>query len=72
MSRYAVHIQNLKLYKELENSFGRDGLNDSDVSILKGIVNNVAEHVGPRLDRIRLTFPEYTEHDIKHSRNIID
>jgi hypothetical protein len=72
LSRYAVHIQNLKLYKELENSFGRDGLNDSDVSILKGIVNNVAEHVGPRLDRIRLTFPEYTEHDIKHSRNIID
>lgn len=72
MSRYAINIQNLKLYKELENSVGRDGVHESDVSILKGIVNNVAEHIGPQLDRIRLTFPKYTEHDIKHSYNIID
>ncbi len=44
----------------------------ADIAVLKAIVLEVAETIGPHLDRIRETFIQYTEHDLRHLLNIAD
>jgi hypothetical protein len=72
MADYAKHFEDLKLWKELGKSTGRDGLDAQDVTALQGLVIDVAELVGPVLQKISATFPQYTAHDILHSRNVAD
>ena len=73
MGEYADVIARLPLYQELRvRSAGRDGASDSDVDTLCGIVTGVADAVGPHLDQIRTTFSQYTEHDLRHSANVLD
>ncbi|MBN1345674.1 MAG: ATP-binding protein [Phycisphaerae bacterium] len=72
MGQYASQIRGLRLYKELKASEGRDDVDGEDVESLAGLICDVAKAVGPVLKRIPQTFPQYTEHDISHSRNVID
>lgn len=72
MSQYASRVEDLLLFHELLKSSGRDGVSASDVRQLAGMVLGAAEVVGPLLKRIPLTFRQYTEHDIEHSRNVVE
>ncbi|HEX2205850.1 MAG TPA: hypothetical protein VHG91_21225 [Longimicrobium sp.] len=55
----------------LRGSAGRDDVSTSEVEQLVGMVLDVADRIGPLLDRIPLTFKQYTEHNIGHSRNLV-
>ncbi|HEU0301371.1 MAG TPA: hypothetical protein VFR37_18075 [Longimicrobium sp.] len=72
MTQYASRLEDLLLFQELLKSSGRDGVSRADVRQLSGMVLGAAEVVGPLLKRIPLTFRQYTDHDIEHSRNVID
>ena len=72
MGDHAVLISNLKLVKELNKSARRDGISSEDVVKLAALVNDVADIAGPLLERIPATFKQYTEHNIRHCRNLID
>ena len=71
MATYASIICQLPLYKELDKSIGRAGLDRGDVDCLTGIVSKTAEEVGPALELIRNTYTQYTQHNIVHCRNVI-
>lgn len=71
MMDYAAQIADLKLFTELKNSAGRDGISETDVAQLVGMVNHAASVAGPLLALIPLTFRQYTNHDIDHCRNLI-
>jgi hypothetical protein len=72
MTDYAAQIADLRLFKELEKSAGRDGITQTDVTQLVGMVNHAAAVAGPLLALIPQTFRQYTNHDIGHCRNLID
>ncbi len=72
MTEYANLIASLPLHRELRRSVGREGIDETEVQILVGLVNSVADEVGPLLARIQQIFRHYTNHDLRHSRNIID
>ncbi|HWW77582.1 MAG TPA: hypothetical protein VNZ44_19420, partial [Pyrinomonadaceae bacterium] len=72
MTDYAAQIADLKLYKELEGSAGRDGTTDADVTQLVAMVNEAAAVAGPLLELIPQTFKQYTSHNLGHCRNLID
>jgi|GEM_PF-1771894 hypothetical protein len=71
MTYYADQIAALPLLDHLRVSVGRDDLSRADVEQLAGMVLDAAETIGPLLKQIPLTFRQYTEHDIQHSRNLI-
>ena len=71
MAEFAEQISDLKLYQELDLAAGRDAIPASDVVKLKGLVNDVADTVGPLLGQILVTFRQYTVHDIPHCQNVI-
>jgi Histidine kinase-, DNA gyrase B-, and HSP90-like ATPase len=71
MSFYADQIATLPLLDHLSRSAGRDGVSQGEVVQLTAMVHHAAETVGPLLKQIPLTFRQYTEHDIQHSRNLI-
>src|SRR6185436_11968335 len=71
MAGFAEQIAALPLYQELDRAAGRDSIPATDVAILKGLVNDVADIVGPVLAEIPRTFAQYTVHDIRHCRNVI-
>jgi hypothetical protein len=70
MSQYADRIADLSLFTELRASAGRCNVSESEVQQLAGMVLGAAERAGPLLKRIPLTFRQYTEHDVEHSRNV--
>ncbi len=72
MAEYADMLLSLKLYQELGRSSGRDAIPSTDVVQLQGIVASVADFIGPALQRIPLTFRQYTEHDFRHCRNLVE
>lgn len=72
MIDYAAQLADLRLFTELKNSAGRDGLTETDVMQLVGMVNHAAAVAGPLLALIPQTFRQYTDHDIGHCRNLID
>ncbi|MDQ3746796.1 MAG: HD domain-containing protein, partial [Acidobacteriota bacterium] len=72
MGMYARQIADLKLVKELKRSAGRDDILVEDVEKLVALVNDAADVAGPLLERIPVTFKQYTEHNIRHCRNLID
>jgi hypothetical protein len=71
MAHYADQISTLPLLKQLRSSRGRDDVSASEVEKLVAMVLDAADILGPLLDRIPLTFRQYTQHDIRHSVNII-
>lgn len=72
MINYASQIANLKLVKELKKSAGREDITATEIEKLVGMVNSAADKAGPLLERIPQTFKQYTDHNIRHSRNLID
>jgi hypothetical protein len=72
MGQYAEIIGKQKLVKELSRSAGRDGVEASDVTQLSGMVTAVADAVGPLLELIPRTFPQFTKHDIHHCCNVLE
>lgn len=71
MIDYAAQLADLRLFHELKNSAGRDGLTETDVADLVGMVNHAAAVAGPLLALIPQTFRQYTDHDVGHCRNLI-
>jgi len=71
MAMYADIICKQPLYKHLDKCVGRDELDGGDIDRLKGMVSDVADQIGPVLKLISETFSQYTEHDIRHSKNVI-
>lgn len=71
MATYADLIFRLPLLNQLRSSKGRDDVSAAEVDLLVAMVLNAAETLGPLLDRIPLTFRQYTRHDLRHSANII-
>ncbi|HEX8693936.1 MAG TPA: hypothetical protein VF746_16050 [Longimicrobium sp.] len=72
MAHYADQIANLPLLNHLRRSAGRDDISKAEVEQLVAMVLGAAETIGPLLKQIPQTFRQYTEHDIQHSRNLID
>jgi hypothetical protein len=58
--------------KQLRKSADRDGITSTDVDELVSIVGKAADRAGPLLERIPVTFKQYTDHNLAHSRNLID
>ncbi len=58
--------------KQLRASIGRNGIGRTDVEKLAVIVNDAADTAGPLLERVPVTFKQYTDHTINHSLNLID
>lgn len=71
MAHYADQISTLPLLQQLRSSKGRDDVSAAEVELLVAMVLNTAETIGPLLDFIPLTFRQYTQHDLRHSANII-
>lgn len=71
MAEFAKQISDLSLYQELDRAAGRDSIGVTDIDLLKGLVNHVADTVGPLLAQIPVTFRQYTVHDIRHCQNVI-
>jgi len=71
MGTFSSLLINKKLFTELGNSIGREGIEQHEVMNLKSMVLDVADSVGPLLERIAETFAQYTDHGIHHSMNII-
>ena len=71
MAHYADQIAHLPLLNTLRGSAGRADVSPAEVELLAAMVSDTAETIGPLLARIPLTFRQYTEHDIRHSANLI-
>lgn len=71
MASYAEHIAHLPLLETLRASDGRADITDAEVESLVTMVTGAADAVGSLLDRIPLTFRQYTQHDLRHSANLI-
>lgn len=71
MGVYADQIAKLKLVKLLEKSAGRDDVSLTDVQKLHAAVLQAADIVGPLLERVPVTFRQYTEHNLGHSANLV-
>ncbi len=72
MADYAEIVEQNELFKQYNKLVGFDDISSADVTALKGLVLNVADIVGPHLDWIKVTFPQYTEHDLRHLLNVAD
>ncbi len=72
MGRYADQIAELELVRQIDRNVGVDGISRSDAQKLSALVMEVADTAGPLLSRIPVVFKQYTEHDLGHSRNLID
>lgn len=72
MAQYAEQVSGTKLFKQLDALVDREDVTAADVVKLKQLVLDVADAVGPHLDRIRDTFWQYTEHDLRHLCNVVD
>ncbi len=70
MNPYTELISNHELFKLFDKLKGIDGITDAEIVQMKGLVLNIAEKVGPKMDNIKLTFKQYTDHSIIHLTNI--
>ena len=61
-----------KLFGEFDKLADFEEVSATDIASLKGLVLDVVEVIGPHLDRIRVTFTQYTEHDFRHLLNVAD
>jgi Histidine kinase-, DNA gyrase B-, and HSP90-like ATPase len=71
MIDYSTQLAELKLVHELKESAGRADIPATEVEKLVALVNRVADIAGPLLELIPQTFKQYTDHNIRHSRNLI-
>ena len=72
MGQYADHVVESKLFKQFDLLTGYEDIGKADVDKLKQFVLDVADFIGPHLDHIRITFRQYTEHDLRHLCNVAD
>ncbi len=72
MAQYREQVVQSKLFKQFDLLVGVDDVSNADVAALKELVLAVSDEIGPRLDRIRATFWQYTEHDLRHLCNVAD
>ena len=72
MSIYKEAISSNRLFKEFDKLADFENVSKADIDQLKAMVLDVAEKIGPHLDWIKITFRQYTAHDIQHLLNIAD
>ncbi|KAB0671423.1 hypothetical protein F6V30_02255 [Oryzomonas sagensis] len=72
MGQYAEQVVTSKLFKQFDALVNYEDIVEADVTTLKQLVLDTADFVGPYLDRIRITFQQYTEHDLRHLCNVAD
>ena len=69
---YRESIQEHKLFKQFEKLIDFEDVTKDEVEQLKAIVLDVASVVEVPMANVKLTFKQYTEHDLKHLLNIAD
>jgi hypothetical protein len=72
MSLHRDAVNRNPLFQEFDKLAGFEDVSKSDIDILKAMVLEVAEKVGPHLDWVQHTFQQYTIHHIQHLLNIAD
>jgi len=72
MGQYANQVIESKLFKQFDALVSYEDVGEVDITKLKQLVLDTADFVGPHLDRIRDTFKQYTEHDLRHLCNVAD
>lgn len=72
MPSYAQQVAATKLYKQFDHLVNVGEVTAEDVEQLKATVLKITDTIGPHLDRIRDTFEQYTEHDLRHLCNVAD
>jgi ribosomal protein L20A (L18A) len=72
MGIYSEQVSRTKLFQQFDALIGYQEATQADVVELKSLVLKVADAIGPHLDRIRDTFWQYTEHDLRHLCNVAD
>ncbi len=72
MSLHRDEVNRNPLFQEFDKLAGFEDVSKSDIDILKAMVLEVAEKVGPHMGWIQHTFQQYTVHDIQHLLNIAD
>jgi hypothetical protein len=72
MILYSDLLINNALFCKYEKLADFEHVSKSEIGTLQELVKSVAKQVGPHLDRIRVTFAQYTEHDMRHVLNVAD
>ena len=72
MAKYAKIVEQNELFRQYDELVDFDDISSDDVTVLRALVLKVADKVGPHLDWIKVTFPQYTEHDLQHLLNVAD
>lgn len=72
MAEYAKIVEQNELFRQYDELVGFDDISSDDVTVLKALVLKVADKVGPHLEWIKVTFPQYTKHDLQHLLNVAD
>ncbi|MEO1528731.1 MAG: hypothetical protein AAFX06_25200 [Planctomycetota bacterium] len=69
---YREAIEKQKFFGQFDKLADFEEITKAEVQQLKGLVLDVADVVEPFMDRIQLTFKQYTKHDLNHLLNIAD
>ena len=69
---YRDAIERNKLFGQLDKLTEFEEVTKAEVTLLKGLVLDIADMVEPFMDRIGLTFKQYTKHDLQHLLNIAE
>jgi hypothetical protein len=72
MGQYADVILENRLFRQFDALVSHEDINEAEIAAMKQLVLQATDFVGPHLDRIRETFKQYTEHDLRHVCNIAD
>jgi len=70
MAEYADQVARHPFFEAYDKLQGVDYVTQAEITSLKSIVLDVADMIGPHLDRIVLTFPQYTDHSLTHLLNV--
>ena len=69
---YRDAIERNKLFGQFDKLAEFEEVTKAEVTLLKGLVLDIADMVEPFMDRIGLTFKHYTKHDLQHLLNIAE
>lgn len=72
MGDYADRISSKRLFRAFRAQVGYDEVSEAQVRQLEALILDVADSIGPHLDRISATFWQYTNHDLLHLGNVAD
>lgn len=72
MAVNAERVQRSLLFGQFDFLVDREEVSQAEIDKLKGLILQVADEIGPRVERISHTFVQYTKHDMDHLCNVAD